>query len=215
MKKLFLSLMAISSLALCADLSSVWAAGRMPPAIVLNEAQKSSVHKLNAYINSFQSLRGEFVQTNDRGQSVRGLIFLSKPGKIRFDYAPPSPLVIVSDGRWLLFKNRVRNRGNQIPLRSTPLRLIVSQEVDLLAETNVLSVDEADGIASIALSDKKSSMDGYIVLIFDTQQNQLQQWIVVDGKGRRTSVQLANLETDVKLDPKLFVEKVKMDNQPY
>ncbi|MFO1032721.1 MAG: outer membrane lipoprotein carrier protein LolA [Hyphomicrobiales bacterium] len=189
------------------------AAARMPAPIVLNEAQQQELQRLNDYINSFQSLRGEFVQTNDKGQSVKGLIFLSKPGKIRFDYAPPSPLVIVSDGKWLLIKNKVRNRGDQVPLKSTPLRLIVSPQVNLLQETHVLSVDEADGIASIALADKKNSLDGYIVLIFDTQQNQLQQWIVVDGKGRRTTVQLSNLETDVKLDPKLFVEKVNQGNQ--
>jgi outer membrane lipoprotein-sorting protein len=214
MKQVF-QVLAVSALLVLGGHSVSHAAGRVPTAIALNDEQRQTVQQLNDYINSFQSLRGDFVQSNDKGQSVKGAIFVSKPGKIRFDYAPPSPLVIVSDGKWLLIKNKVRNRGDQVPIKSTPLRLIVSPQVDLFAETDILSVENVNGIASIALADKKNRMGGYIVLNFDTVQNGLQQWVIVDGKGRRTTVQLANLETGVKLDPKLFIEKVKLDNQPF
>ncbi len=134
---------------------------------------------------------------------------VSKPGKIRFDYAPPSPLLIVSDGKWLTIKNKVKERGDQVPLKATPLRLIVAPKIDLLSETAVLSVEEADGLTSIALADKKDRMGGYIVLIYDNARNELQQWIIVDGKGRRTTVQFANLEKDVELNQKLFLETIK------
>jgi outer membrane lipoprotein-sorting protein len=144
---------------------------------------------------------------------VKGVLMLSKPGKIRFDYAPPSPLLIVSDGKWLTIKNKVKERGDQVPLRSTPLRLIVAPKIDLLAETVVLSVEEADGLTSIALADKKDQLGGYIVLIYDESQSTLQQWVIVDGKGRRTTVQFANLEKDVELNQKLFLETIKRKDQ--
>lgn len=188
-------------------------AAKKPAAIMLNEEQKAAVMRVNDYINSFTTLRGEFVQTSDKGQSVKGVVMLSKPGKIRFDYAPPSPLLIVSDGKWLTIKNKVKERGDQVPLRATPLRLIVAPKIDLLSETVVLSVEEADGLTSLALADKKDQMGGYIVLIFDNAQNALQQWIIVDGKGRRTTVQFANLEMDVELNQKLFLEGIKRKQQ--
>lgn len=177
--------------------------------IVLNEEQRASLERINAFINSFQTLRGDFVQISDKGQSVRGVLMLSKPGKIRFDYAPPSPLLIVSDGKWLTIKNKIKERGDQVPLRATPLRLIVAPTIDLFAETTVLSVDEADGLTSVALADKKDALGGHIVLVYDNVQDTLQQWIIVDGKGRRTTVQFANLEKDVVLNQKLFLETIK------
>jgi outer membrane lipoprotein-sorting protein len=169
--------------------------------------------KTLAYFNSFKTLKGEFVQTSPKGRTDRGVLFISKPGKLRFDYAPPSPLLIVSDGRWLTIKNKVKERGDQVPLRSTPLRLIVAPKIDLLAETVVLSVEEADGFTSVALADKKDQLGGYIVLIYDNSQNTLQQWIIVDGKGRKTTVQFANLEKDVQLNQKLFMETIKRKDQ--
>jgi outer membrane lipoprotein-sorting protein len=177
--------------------------------IVLTEEQRASLDKINTFINSFQTLRGDFVQISDKGQSVKGVLMVSKPGKIRFDYAPPSPLLIVSDGKWLTIKNKIKERGDQVPLRSTPLRLIVASTIDLFAETNVLSVEEADGLTSVALADKKDAMGGHIVLVYDNVQDTLQQWVIVDGKGRRTTVQFANLEKDVKLNQKLFLETIK------
>jgi outer membrane lipoprotein-sorting protein len=183
--------------------------------IRLNAEQRASLNKINAYINSFTTLRGDFVQISDKGQSVKGVLMLSKPGKIRFDYAPPSPLLIVSDGKWLTIKNKVKERGDQVPLRSTPLRLIVAQKIDLFAETNVLAVEDVDGLTSVALADKKGAMGGHIVLIFDNLRNELQQWIIVDGKGRRTTVQFANLEKDVKLNQKLFLETINRKDKKF
>jgi outer membrane lipoprotein-sorting protein len=73
----------------------------------------------------------------------------------------------------------------------------------------VLSVEDVDGFTSVALADKKDQMGGHIVLVYDNAQDTLQQWIIVDGKGRRTTVQFANLERDVQLNQKLFMETIK------
>jgi outer membrane lipoprotein-sorting protein len=174
-------------------------------AIALTAQQQQSVRRISSYINSFQSLKSDFTQISPRGQSSSGILLISKPGKLRFEYAPPNPLLIVSDGKWLTIKNRAKEKGDQFPLSATPLRLVVSPKVDLLAETNVIAYESKDGITSVSLADRKDSLGGYIVLVFDETRNQLQQWIIVDGKGRHTTVQLANIETGGKFDPKLFV----------
>jgi outer membrane lipoprotein-sorting protein len=159
-------------------------------------------------MNSFSSLRGDFTQTSARGKVTRGVFVISKPGKMRFEYAPPVPLLIVADGKWLTIKNTKKESGDQFPLSSTPLRLVLASDVDLLNETDIIGFDQADGLTSVTLQDRKSSLGGQIILIFDDHNNVLQQWIVVDGKGQRTTVQLANIETGVKIDPKLFMVKI-------
>jgi outer membrane lipoprotein-sorting protein len=180
-----------------------WAAKYAP--ITLTSDQQTSVRKINAYFNSFQSLKCEFTQISAKGRSTQGVLLINKPGKLRFDYAPPNPLLIISDGRWLTIKDRVRERGDQFPLSATPLRLVVAPKLDLLAEANVIGFDKTEGIISVSLVDRKDKLGGYITLVFDEAANQLQQWVIVDGKGRQTTVQLSNIELGGKFDPKLFI----------
>ncbi len=178
------------------------------PAIALNTTQQQAVRRISDYINSFQSMKCEFSQVSSKGNLSQGVLYISKPGKLRFDYASPNPLLIVADGRWLTIKDRSRETGDQFPLSATPLRLVVSPQIDLLAETDVVAFDQRDGLTSVSLADRKGSMGGYITLIFDDQMNQLRQWIVVDGKNRQTTVQLTNIQMGGKFDPKLFIGKI-------
>lgn len=173
-------------------------------ALALNQEQQQAVRQISEYINSFQSLKCAFSQVSPRGTLTNGTLYIAKPGKLRFDYAN-NPLLIVSDGRWLTIKDRQRERGDQFPLSATPLRLVVSPQVDLLAETNVIAFDNQDGLTTVSLQDRKDSVGGYITLIYDQKLKRLTQWTVVDGKDRRTTVQLSNVEFGGKFDPKLFV----------
>jgi outer membrane lipoprotein-sorting protein len=175
--------------------------------IQLSAEQTESVQKIAAYINGISSLRGEFTQISPKGHVSKGVFLISKPGKMRFEYAPPVPLLIVSDGKWLTIKNTKKEKGDQVPLSSTPLRLVLGKNVDLLKETNILAIEQADGLTSVMLEDRKGKLGGQLILVFDETRNELQQWVVIDGKGRRTTVSLANIETGVKIDPKQFVVK--------
>jgi outer membrane lipoprotein-sorting protein len=171
---------------------------------------KASIVKINAYFNSFQTLRGELVQTSPRGRAAKGVFFIAKPGKLRFEVEPPTPYIMASDGKWLTLTNKKMNKGDQFPLSKTPMRLLVSSQLDLLKEADVA---QDGGVTTIALSDKKGSIPGQIVLVFDEAQDVLQQWIIIDGKGQRTTVELANIEKDVKINPKLFNVTIKRDSQ--
>jgi outer membrane lipoprotein-sorting protein len=180
-------------------------------ALAVTPEMKAAADRINAYFNSFQTLRGEFVQTSPKGRATRGVMHVAKPGKLRFEYEPPNPLLIASDGKWLTIKNKQKEKGDQVPLASTPLRLIAATKLNLLQEAVIVSFEQSGGFTTMALADKKGSMPGQIVLVFDDQRNELQQWIIVDGKGQRTTVELANLEKDVKINPKLFAVTINRD----
>ncbi len=173
-------------------------------AIAMTPDIKASVMKLNTYFNSFQTLRGDLVQTSPKGRTAKGVFYIAKPGKLRFEVEPPTPYIMASDGRWLTLTNKKMNKGDQFPLSKTPMRLLVSNQLDLLKEADVVGFEQNEGITTIALSDKKGSIPGQIVLVYDEAQDVLQQWIIIDGKGQRTTVQLGNLEKNVKINPKLF-----------
>lgn len=178
--------------------------------VTLSAEQAASVNAISDYFNSFKTIQGEFTQISPKGNLSRGVFYIAKPGKMRFEYAPPNPFLIVADGRWLTVKNTVKERGDQFPLSQTPLRLVLSEKVNLLKDTRILGFDEQDGITSVTLEAKESTLGGgQLMLVFDKGRKVLQQWVVIDGKGRRTTVSLENIVAGVKPDPKLFVVKIE------
>jgi len=176
--------------------------------IELTAEQTASIQEIASYINGFTTLQGEFTQVSPKGKMSKGIFYISKPGKMRFEYAPPNPFLIVADGTWLTVKNRKKEKGDQYPLSETPLRLVLNQDVDLIQDTNILAYEEADGLATITVEDKDALMGGKLVLVFDRKRKALQQWIVVDSKGRQTTVSLENIVAGIDPDPQLFVVKI-------
>ena len=83
--------------------------------------QTAAVGEVSKFINGFKTLQGEFTQTGPKGNVSRGVFYLQKPGKMRFEYAAPNPFVIVSDGSWVTIKNRSKDKADQYPLSQTPL----------------------------------------------------------------------------------------------
>lgn len=174
----------------------------------LTPDETSAVEELSNYFNSFKTLQGEFTQVSPQGRVSTGLFFLSKPGRLRFEYAPPNPFVVVSDGSWVVIENRKQKTTDQYPLAATPLKLLLSDEINLLKQADIKSVETTDGVSTIAVEDRNRAIPGRLVLVFDTHRKELAQWIVEDAKGKRTTISLANLETGKEPDPKLFVAKV-------
>lgn len=182
--------------------------------IALSDGQVAAIRKLNDYINAVKYMRGDFSQISPSGKLARGVFFISKPGKMRFEYAPPVPLMIVSDGKWVMIKNKNKENGDAGPLSKTPLRIVLAEKVDLLKDAKITGFEEGDGVVSVTMEDKaEGSIGGQLVLTFDPARDALQQWVVIDGKGRRTTVTLENVVVGEKPDPKLFVVKFRPANQ--
>lgn len=195
----------IGAASLCLAAMPAFAAKSM----TLTAEQTASVNLISDYINGFQYLKGEFTQISPKGNLSRGVFHISKPGLMRFEYAPPNPFLIVSDGRWLTIKNRDKEKGDQFPLSQTPLRLVLNDKVDLIRDTNIIDLETADGLVTLTLEDKKESLGGgRLILVFDTARKELRQWVVIDGKNRRTTVTLENIVAGEAPDPQLFVVKI-------
>jgi outer membrane lipoprotein-sorting protein len=178
-------------------------------AIQLTAEQTEAVQRINDFFNSFKTMRGDFIQKSEKGRALKGVMFISKPGKLRFEFAPPTPLLIASDGKWVTFKNTQKEKGDQWPLSSTPFRFIVSPKLDLMKEAVVTRIEEVEGFTTVGFADKKGSLKGEIAMVYDETKGELAQWVITDNKGQRTTVILSNIEKDVRIDPKLFQVTIK------
>jgi outer membrane lipoprotein-sorting protein len=196
-------------LGLCAvTLLGLNLAGGPLQASPLTPEEESAVQVISDYFNSFKTLQGEFTQVSPQGRVSAGIFFLSKPGKLRFEYAPPNPFVVVSDGAWVVIENRKQKTTDQYPLAATPLKLLLADEINLLKQAEIKSVETTEGVSTIAVEDRNRAIPGRLVLVFDNNRKELAQWIVEDAKGKRTTISLAKLEVGVEPDPKLFVVKI-------
>jgi outer membrane lipoprotein-sorting protein len=180
------------------------------PAIAssLTPEETTAVEEISSYFNSFKTLQGEFTQVSPQGRVSAGVFFLSKPGRLRFEYAPPNPFLVVSDGLWVVIEDRKQKTTDQYPLAATPLKLLLAEEINLLEQAKITSVETSEGVSTIAVEDRNKLIPGRLVLVFDNNRKELAQWIVEDARGKRTTISLANLETGVDPDPKLFVVKI-------
>jgi len=165
------------------------------------------IASVNKYLNSFEDLEGKFVQVGPLGKYTNGQFFLSRPGRVRFEYEPPSPLMIVADGSWVSIENRKLKTSEHYPLSSTPLKIILADNINLLKDADVSNVFRDKSIVTLALRDKGSTKSGQITLVFQAQDMALKEWIVVDDQGYRTRISVSELVTGITQNPKMFFIK--------
>lgn len=180
----------------------------------LSAADKALVDRAVAYLEGLTEARGRFVQTDHRGRSTTGQLFMKRPGKARFAYDPPSGLLVVSDGGVVSVQDKRLKTFDQYPLGATPLSLFLAKTIRLDKGVTVTRVQRlADGF-TITARDGKKETAGQIALTFSDSPLALTGWTVTDAQGRPTRVQLQGLERAAGLDKSLFVLKDTRPKNP-
>ena len=167
--------------------------------------QKAQAAKVSSYLSSLQTLVGNFVQVGPDGTKIKGDFYIQKPGKVRFEYEPPSPIAIIADGSSLAVRDSKLATQDIYPLSQTPLRFLLSDRIDLLKDTNVVSVTADDVFISVTIEEKQALIGtSRLMLMVGAKDGQLKQWTVTDPQGYDTTVAVYNVDSSKKLDPGLF-----------
>jgi outer membrane lipoprotein-sorting protein len=167
--------------------------------------QKAQAARVSSYLSSLQTLVGNFVQVGPDGSKTKGEFYIQKPGKVRFEYESPSPIAIIADGSALAVRDRKLATQEIYPLSQTPLRFLLSDRIDLLKDTNVVSVTADELFISITIEEKHALIGtSRLMLMIGAKDGQLKQWTVTDPQGYDTTVAVYNLDSTRKVDPGLF-----------
>ncbi len=167
--------------------------------------QKAQAARVSSYLSSLQTLVGNFVQVAADGSKTKGDFYIQKPGKVRFEYDDPSQIAIVADGSSLVVRDKKLATQDVYPLSQTPLRFLLSDRIDLLKDTNVVSITADDVFISVTIEEKNVRVGtSRLMLMIGTKDGQLKQWTVTDPQGFDTTVAVYNLDTSKKVDPGLF-----------
>lgn len=170
----------------------------------LLHAGELSLDQMAGYFNSFQQATGRFTQVAEDGSSVSGTLWLKRPGRIRFDYDPPEEAkIIVGGGSLALFDPRSNDSPQRYPLSQTPLRLILDRTVDLASSSFVVNKQYDGRYTLLTLQDPAHPDYGTMTLVF-ADPAQLVQWIIIDGNGGQTVMNLDELTVGADVNARLF-----------
>jgi outer membrane lipoprotein-sorting protein len=175
--------------------------------------QKAQAARVSAYLSSLSTLVGNFVQVGPDGSKTRGEFYIQKPGKVRFEYDTPSPIEIIADGSAVAVRDRKLATQDIYPLSQTPLRYLLSDRIDLMRDTNVVSVTADDLYVSVTIEERQTLIGtSRLMLMLGAKDGQLKQWTVTDPQGYDTTVAVYNLDSTKKVDPGLF--RIDFTNYP-
>lgn len=177
-------------------------------AVVLSlpvQADKISLTDISAFLNALKTAKGAFTQINPDGTISTGTIYIKRPGRMRFDYDPPDPaLVIAGGGTVAIFDRKSNEPPQQFPLKRTPLSVILERDVDL-ARANMITGHTSDDVSTTITAQDPDNPDiGQIELVFTNDPVELRQWVITDQGGSQTTVILGALEFGLPLKASLF-----------
>jgi len=176
-----------------------------PPAAQLTEQDLQDVHRIEAYLTGIKSLKARFQQFSQNGGLIYGNIYLRRPGRLRIEYDPPVPVLIVADGTWASFYDTELDQLNQAPLGSTPAWFLLRDPVSLTDGVTITSLRRAPGAMQIEMYQTRDPDAGLVRLIMTDDPIELRQWYIVDGSGKEVHVGLDKVEIGIPLSNNLFV----------
>jgi outer membrane lipoprotein-sorting protein len=177
---------------------------RAQPGLALTPQDQADIGRIEAYLNGIKTLKAHFVQVAGDGGLSQGTAWLQRPGRMRFQYDPPAPFLLIAAHGVLTFNDSALQQTTNIGLGRTPLGILLAEHVELSGKVTVTAIQRLPGQIQVTVVRTDSPGDGSITLIFADQPLALRQWTVVDAQRRQTHVTLNNVQLGGSFDPQLF-----------
>lgn len=175
----------------------------------LDDDDRAAIARAEAYLNSVTTLQARFVQLDASGEAATGRLQVKRPGRMRFEYDPPTPILLVSRGTELVYYDRDLKTATRLDWEDTPAWFLLADRVSLApgGPYRVVDVHRAPGVLVFTAVDADAPEDGRIVVSFADRAGTLKLagWVAVDALGQPTRVTLFNLAANLPVDDKAFV----------
>lgn len=168
-------------------------------------AEKIPLGTISDYLNSLTTVETDFTQVNSDGSISTGKIYIRRPGRVRFEYAPPDRSLVIAGGQQVaVFDAKSNQPPEQYPLKRTPLNLILAENIDLSRARMVVGHTEDGTSTRVRAQDPETPEYGTIELVFTSNPVELRQWIITDDLGQQTTVVLGELKKGGNMGARLF-----------
>ena len=170
----------------------------------------NDITRIESYLESITTIESGFIEMASTGEISEGKIRIWRPGRLRIDYNPPKPLIIKTNGLFLVIYDKELDQATQIPLATTPISFLIAEKIELNGrQLTVAKIRRRSNTIEVEITQKEDPLAGEVTIIFSDNPLTLQQWIVKDAHGITTNFALTGARTGVEFDPAIFVSKVK------
>ncbi len=170
----------------------------------LTAQDTADLARIQTYLNGLKTLKAQFLQLAPNGATARGTAWLDRPGRMRFQYDPPSPLLLVAGHGLVVFHDSQLNQTSNIPLGQTPLGILLRDNVSFGGDITVSGIQRQPGMIQVTIYQTARPGDGTLTLNFADNPLALRQWTVVDAQHRETRVSLYDIALGGTFDQSLF-----------
>lgn len=170
----------------------------------LSAADRADIGRIETYLDGLHTLKARFLQIAPDGATSQGTTWLERPGRMRFQYDPPSPLLLVAGHGLFVFYDRQLKQISNVPLGQTPLGLLLRDQLRLSGDVTVTEVYREPGEVQVNLIRTGSPGDGSLTLVFADRPLALRQWSVFDAQRQETRVSLFDVEVGGVFDEAMF-----------
>ncbi len=172
--------------------------------------------RIEAYLNQITTVQSGFVQLAANGSTAQGTLYVKRPGKLRVEYDPPVRILMVATGIWFIFHDGEMGETTYLPQRSTPISLLLEEEISLAEDTNIVEFQRLGDALRLTVTgvEDEEGLEGTLVLTFRRDPLALKEWTVQDAQGNVTRLALLNPQfgVDIPAVRFLFVSPVEDDS---
>ena len=174
------------------------------PARALTPADREEVERLRIYLNNITTMQARFVQSDGAGGTASGSFWLHRPGRLRFEYDPPTPILVVARGSFLVHFDKDLKEANYLDQEDTPAWFLLADEVTWDDDFIIQDVSRAGPLVEVAATRRSAPDQGAVTLVFERDPIKLLGWWLGDASGRRIQVRLETQAHGVAIDPETF-----------
>ncbi len=179
-------------------------AAAAPPAARLSAAERQDLARIATYLNRIETMRSRFLQVTSTGAYSEGTFSLWRPGRMRIEYDPPVPILIVADGRSLVYHDKKLMQVSYLGIDDGPAGLLLAERVSLSDTVSVTRFERRARTLRVTVVKKDDPLEGSLTLVFEDRPLIFRKWIVADAQGVETTVSLLGPRFGAPLDPELF-----------
>ena len=175
-----------------------------PPAAVLTPLDMDDLRGITAYLNGIHTMTARFRQSSAGGDAATGSLWMARPGRMRFEYDPPSPILLIADRFYVYYVDKQLSQMSKVGLKSTPAWFLLRDPITF-DDLVINRFERGANALAITVTEPTEPDNGSLTMVFNSQPLALRQWTIVDQQRKTTTVSIFDAQFGVALDPELFV----------
>ena len=172
--------------------------------VALTPMDMDDLRRVTAYLNSIHTMTARFRQSSSSGGAAVGSLWMARPGRMRFEYDPPSPVLLIADRFYVYYVDKQLAEMSKVGLKSTPAWFLLRDPITF-DDLVINRFERGANALAITVSEPTEPDNGSLTMVFNSQPLALRQWTIVDQQRKTTTVSIFDAQFGVALDPELFV----------